>query len=96
MRTIRRYKLERTNYQQIKIPVRSNLLSVQGIGGELYAWIEVDTTEKEYLTFFDVKIVGTGDDLEFLTSLNPLLDERPYRFLSTVIDVDRLWHIYWR
>jgi len=96
MRTIYKYELEITDFQQIKVPVRSSVRSVQEILGKLYVYIEIDLSEREFFTMLDFRIVGTGNPIEFLTSIDPLSTDRPYNFLSTVKNGPFIWHVYWR
>jgi hypothetical protein len=100
MKTIYKYPLRLVDYQRLKLPKHSILLSVQNVRDELvlYALIDDEHTEKDDdLRNLYVIIVGTGRSVfEDNNQFEPE-DVLKYKYLGTVIMTDGtglVWHVF--
>ena len=62
MKTIYKYTLQVTDFQQISMPANSKMLSVQLQNGELVLWALID--KKNPSRFYIVEIFGTGHEVD--------------------------------
>lgn len=75
MKTIYKYVVHPTDYQTIKLPARSSILSAQEQYDEIVLYVAVDTSD---IAFEEVEILVTGTG----NAINENLEE--YTFLDTV------------
>jgi hypothetical protein len=75
MKTIYKYPLSITDYQTVKMPVRSKILTVQVQSGHLFLWAMINSCEGN-MAEYPVWIFGTGHEIT-----EP---EATIRYVSTV------------
>ncbi|WP_299078016.1 hypothetical protein [uncultured Paraglaciecola sp.] len=85
MKTIYKYTLERTDWQEVAIPDDARVLSVMVQGGEICVWAEVDTENE--LRNWGFWVVGTGNPIPENCTNNG-------NHIGSVIDGPFVWHIY--
>lgn len=84
MRTIHKYPLVISDYQQLYLPSQHRLLSVAEQSGSLCLWAEVETDSPR--THVGIRIVGTG---------NSIAPNEVNEFIGTVQTSNGfVWHIF--
>jgi hypothetical protein len=90
MKTIWKFKLRLTDYQQIEIPSGFKMLTANIQGGPTRAecgyflWAEV--CPENAPTMVDIYVVGTG---------NPMPEEAT-NYVASIMDKPFVWHVYYR
>jgi len=83
MKVIHKFPLKLTDSQQIKMPERAEILSVQMQGGVPCIWAQVDTDyDLETRLFY---IYGTGHRMD---------DFAVMKFIGTVQEGQFVWHVF--
>ena len=88
MKKIYKYQLEVTDYQDIKVPVGAEFISVVSQRNDLVAYFLVDPTESDMLTK-TFHIIGTGHPIYD----NDLIE---YKFVGTYLTHgdNLVWHVF--
>jgi hypothetical protein len=90
-----KYPIEATDKSVLRLPAGARILSVINQGGEivLYAMVPYPTDFPEVYTEYDIRVVGTGHDIEFSTS-----DGLDFQFIGTVplYKGTLIFHIFYR
>ena len=85
MKTIYKYPLEITDYQYVRLPIRSKIISVGNQNGRLVLWAMVDTSQTEYDRSVIIKGTGNPIESEELTG---------YTYIGTVQIAWLVWHVF--
>ena len=85
MKTIYKYPLEITDYQYVRLPIRSKIISVGNQNGRLVLWAMVDTSQTEYDRSVIIKRTGNPIESEELTG---------YTYIGTVQIAWLVWHVF--
>lgn len=84
MRTIYKYQLEITDFQDISMPECSHIIHVAEQDGKLCLWALVDNEVNSMKR--RIQIVGTGNPMPY--------DARVVRHIGSVIMSPFVWHVF--